>query len=128
MARRVSIDDMYSKGRSFPRGQNRDTGARSRIECEPSLEPKRGGAFNSNAVQDPENRHDAGYDNDASGWTRGARGQPSGNNETAEGKPSFDKGQSYRRADKGDDWGSGSDHREPFVRPGDEESFARRKR
>jgi hypothetical protein len=44
----------------------------------------------NNRNQDPEDFHGPGYSNDASGWTRGARGEPSGNNETAEGKPSFD--------------------------------------
>ena len=45
--------------------------------------------------QAPEDRHASNYSNDCSGWVRGARGQPTGNNETAENKPSgFDKGQS----------------------------------
>jgi len=47
--------------------------------------------FNENTVQDPEDKHDAKYDNDASGWVRGAAGVPTCKNETAEGKPSFDK-------------------------------------
>jgi hypothetical protein len=64
--------------------------------------------------QAPEDRHASNYSNDCSGWVRGARGEPTGNNETAEGKPSFDRGQSYRRSDKGLDWGSG--HDPAFVR------------
>jgi hypothetical protein len=58
----------------------------------------------------PEDQHGPGYSNDASGWVRGARGEPTGNNETATNKPSgFDRGNSWRRADKGNDWGSGHD-------------------
>jgi hypothetical protein len=56
----------------------------------------------NNRNQDPEDFHGPGYSNDASGWVRGA-------GEDATTKPGFDKGQSYRRADKGDDWGSGHD-------------------
>lgn len=40
--------------------------------------------------QSPEDHHADNYDNDARGWVRGARGQPTGYNETAENKPSFD--------------------------------------
>ena len=66
-------------------------------------------AHNTNTNQAPEDQHGVRYDNQTSGWVRGARGEPTGNNETATGKPGFDKGQSYRSADKGDDWGSGHD-------------------
>ena len=100
----TSVDELYSRGRSFPHGQNRDTGARRSTPYEPSMK--------SHEVQHPqssEDQHDVGYDNRTSGWVRGARGEPTGNNETAMGKPGFDKGQSYRRADKGNDWGSGHD-------------------
>ena len=48
-------------------------------------------AHNTNVNQAPEDQHGPGYDNDCSGWVRGARGEPTGNNETAEGKPSFDR-------------------------------------
>jgi hypothetical protein len=104
-----SVDDLYG-GRSFPRGRVRD-GSHHRIESEPSMESAAANrmAHNTNTNQAPEDRHASNYRNDSSGWVRGARGQPTGSNETAEGKPSFDKGQSYRRSDKGLDWNSGSD-------------------
>lgn len=74
MARRQSVDDLYG-GRSFPHGQVRD-GSHHRIEIEPAMETgnTRGTAFNKNTVQDPEDKHDdkAGYDNDTSGWIKGA--------------------------------------------------------
>jgi hypothetical protein len=88
--RTTPIDALYSEGRHFPRGQNRDPQSRQRIECEPSFEAGNRGAFNSNVVQSPENRHDTKYDNQTSGWVRGARGEPTGHGETAEGKPNFD--------------------------------------
>lgn len=45
-----------------------------------------------NEPQDIEDEHDTKYNNDASGWVRGAAsGAPSCKNETAETKPSFDK-------------------------------------
>jgi hypothetical protein len=119
--RTVSIDEIYSQGRRFPRGQTRDVGARESIAREPKFETSnsRNRVHNSNENQDPEDKYDAGYLNDCSGWLRGARGVPTCENETAENYPqgNFDKGQSYRRPDKGNDWGSGSDHREPFVKP-----------
>ncbi len=40
--------------------------------------------------QAPEDQRGTGYHNDASGWVRGARGEPTGNNEDATGKPNFD--------------------------------------
>jgi hypothetical protein len=48
----------------------------------------------------PENFHDKNYDNDTSGWVRGApNGQsPTGNNGTATRLPNFDKGNAYRTA------------------------------
>ena len=100
----TSVDELYSRGRSFPHGQNRDAGARRATPYEPSMK-----SHEVQRPQSPEDQHDVGYDNRTSGWVRGARGEPTGNNETAEGKPSFDKGQSYRRSDKGNDWNSGSD-------------------
>ena len=82
-------NDLYG-GRSFPHGRVRD-GSHHRVESEPPLEPKRGGAFNSNVVQDPENKHDVKYDNDTSGWVHGA-------GEAATTKPSFDKGRAWRQS------------------------------
>jgi hypothetical protein len=91
----TSVDELYAN-RHRPYGQVRD-GSHRRIEHEPSLEPKRGGAFNSNVVQDPENRHDVRYDNTvADDWRRG------GGKGGATGKPGFDFGASYRRKDGGD--------------------------
>ena len=105
----TSVDELYAN-RHRPYGQVRD-GSHRRIESEPAMESAAANrtAHNTNTNQAPEDQHGPKYDNDCSGWVRGARGEPTGNNETAEGKPSFDKGQSYRRADKGNDWGSGHD-------------------
>ena len=59
-------------------------------------------ARDTHGNQYPEDRHDGNYDHDASGWVRGARGEPTGNNEDATGKPMrFDRGNSWRRAGKG---------------------------
>jgi hypothetical protein len=103
MAKRQSVDDLY-RDRSFPNGQ---------VRGRHPLPPRDSGYSRHEEIQKnqaPEDRHASNYSNDCSGWVRGARGQPTRNNETAENKPSgFDKGQSYRRADKGDDWGSGHD-------------------
>ena len=104
MAKRtMSVEQHYTEGRHHPYGRNMDFDADRSIKREPSLEPKRGGAFNRNDVQDPEDAHDnsrtARYDNDASGWVRGARGEPTGFDETATGKPSFDKGNAWRQPD-----------------------------
>jgi hypothetical protein len=116
--RTVSTDELYREGRSFPRGQNRDVGSRYRVECEPSLEPKQGEAWNRNTVQDAENKHDdrsspRGYHNDvADDWRRG------GGKGGATDKPGFDFGASYRRANKGDDWNSTTQaDKVSFVRP-----------
>jgi hypothetical protein len=103
--RTTSVDELYSEGRHYPRGQNRDPQPRQRIPHEPPLETGNSrGAFNRNTNQDPENKHDAGYLNDCEGWVRGApTGKaPSGNNETAEDYPqgNFDKGSSWRLKDK----------------------------
>ena len=43
------------------------------------------------APQCPEDARASDYDNNASGWVRGATGKPSMFNETAENKPEFDK-------------------------------------
>lgn len=65
------------------------------------------GAYNSNVNQDPEDKHGPKYDNDASGWLRGATGVPTGKNETAENKPSgFDKGNAWRKGREGINHGS----------------------
>jgi hypothetical protein len=104
MARKTtSVDELYAS-RHRPYGQNRDAGSRHRVEHGPDMT-----ARDQSRNQMPEDFHDRGYSNDTRGWVRGAKGVPGGNNETAEGKPGFDKGQSYRRADKGNDWGSGHD-------------------
>jgi hypothetical protein len=111
MARRpwTSVEEHFAS-RHRPYGRNVDPNARNRIEREPSFETSnsRNRVHNSNVNQDPEDKYSAGYLNDCRGWVRGARsGEPSGFGETGESKPAFDKGQSYRRADKGNDWGSG---------------------
>jgi hypothetical protein len=106
--RTMSVDELYSEGRHYPRGQTRDPGAKNSIERSPSFEPAARGTafnrvFNENTVQDPEDRHDekARYSNDASGWTRGARGQPTGNNEDGTGYPGgFDRSNAWRSPSK----------------------------
>jgi hypothetical protein len=56
----TSVDRLYSEGRSYPRGQTRDPGARERIPVEPAFETgnMRNGVFNRNTVQDPEDTHE----------------------------------------------------------------------
>jgi hypothetical protein len=123
MARRpwTSVEEHFAS-RHRPYSKNVDPGARNRIEREPPMETSnsRNRVHNSNENQDVEDRYDRGYLNDASGWVRGARGVPTCENETAENYPqgNFDKGQSYRRPDKGNDWGSGSDT-QPLRKPGE---------
>ena len=59
--------------------------------------PTKDEVFNKNTNQAPANMHDTKYDNDASGWVRGAKGEPTCKNEDATGKPGFDKGNAWRR-------------------------------
>ena len=47
-------------------------------------------AHNMEAPQFPEDQRGEKYSNRTSGWVRGAKGEPTMKNETAEGKPSFD--------------------------------------
>jgi hypothetical protein len=52
--------------------------------------------------QFPEDAHSPTYSNDCAGWVRGAPpgDTPTGNNETATGKPSgFDRGNAWRQPD-----------------------------
>ena len=56
------------------------------------------------ANQAPEDAHGPNYDNDASGWVRGARGEPTGDYETGETKPGFDHNPVWKMANKGNDW------------------------
>jgi hypothetical protein len=104
MARRpwTSVEEHYAS-RHRPYGQNVDSGARNRIEREPAAESK-GPALRNNRPQDIEDQHSPNYSNEVSNdWRRG------GGQGGATGKPGFDKGHSYRRADKGNNWGSGHD-------------------
>ena len=58
----------------------------------------KGPSLRNNRPQDPEDRHGPGYDGDAKGWLRGARGgEPTGHKESAEGKPNFDKQNPWRK-------------------------------
>jgi hypothetical protein len=94
----TSIDRLYSEGRHYPgAAQARDPGARQCIEHSPSMKSK-GPSLRNNRPQDPEDRHGPGYDGDAKGWLRGARGgEPTGHKESAEGKPNFDKQNPWRK-------------------------------
>lgn len=56
--------------------------AKSRYGSHPTFSPPSG---SEQAIQCPEDKHGPKYDNDASGWVRGAGG-------TATNKPGFDKG------------------------------------
>lgn len=53
----------------------------------------------NNEPQDIEDQHGPGYNNDASGWVRGAQGVPTCNDETATNYPdgNFDKGNAWRK-------------------------------
>jgi hypothetical protein len=89
----TSVDELYSKGRSFPRGQNRDPQSQQTIRHEPP--------FADHEVQGNqffEDAHDRGYDGQPSGWVRGARGEPTMQNETATNYPNgnFDRENSWR--------------------------------
>jgi hypothetical protein len=105
--RTVSVDQLYSEGRHFPRGQNRDPQSRQRIPHEPNMT-----ARDQHRNQMPEDQHGPGYDNGTSGWVRGARGEPTMQNETAANYPdgNFDRGNSWRLGrEKSLNWHSGSD-------------------
>ena len=95
---RMTVEEHYSVGRVHPRGRVIDDGAENRIERHPSMESK-GPALRNNRNQDPEDKHDdrsspRGYDNDVSkrSWLQ---------NGDATTRPNFDFGNSWRRADKG---------------------------
>lgn len=89
-----------------------------RYRSTPSMDSK-GPALRNNRPQDVEDRHDdqsspRGYYNDvpADSWLRG------GGAGGATGKPGFDKGQSYRRADGGNNWHSQTPpDKVSFVKP-----------
>jgi hypothetical protein len=94
MARKTtSVDELYAN-RHRPYGQVRDPGARHRVEHSPSMESgnTKGSAFNRHVNQSPEDKHDdkAGYDNDTSGWIKGA-------GEDATRMPGFDKSNPWRK-------------------------------
>jgi hypothetical protein len=126
-----AIDRLYSAGRSYPRSQPHETRhpATPRATGDISQTYHRHGEIQEN--QFFEDRHDekAHYSNDASSWVRGARGEPTCNNETATNYPdgNFDRGNSWRLGrEKSLNWNSGSDHREEFVKPGTEAEFEKR--
>jgi hypothetical protein len=93
----TSVDALYTEGRHYPRGQNRDTGARRSIPSESPMESAaaRNMAFNYHRNQDPVGSHGPGYSNDVSAddWRRG------GGSGGATGKPSFDRGNAWRQPD-----------------------------
>jgi hypothetical protein len=112
------IDRLYSEGRSYPREKPAEWPARPAVNEGSARQGRhvpRNDPFNENTNQAPENFHAPNYDSQTSGWVRAAPNgkQPSGNNETATRLPNFDYGGSYRRADKGNDWRSGSDMKHP---------------
>ena len=100
----TSVDELYAN-RHRPYGQVRD-GSHRRIEHEPSMK-----SHEVQRPQSPEDQHASNYDNRTSGWVRGAKGEPTGHDETATNKPSgFDRGNSWRKGRAGSlDWNSGSD-------------------
>jgi hypothetical protein len=100
---RMTVEQHYTEGRHHPYGRNTDDDAERSIRRSPSMESASAkAAFNKNTNQDPEDKYDAGYLNDASGWVRGAKGEPTGFNETATNYPggNFDRGNSWRSPTK----------------------------
>ena len=85
MTKRQSVDDLYSEGRRYPSAQ-----PHWRRHPLPARDSDYDRHEEVQKNQAPEDRHAPNYSNGCSGWVRGARGQPSSNNETAEGKPNFD--------------------------------------
>ena len=132
MARRswASVEEHFAS-RHRPYGRNVDPNARARVEREPKFESgsARNGVFNRPDVQDPEDTHASNYDNRTSGWVRGAKGEPTGFNETATNYPggNFDRGSAWRQPD-GSIHGPAGDHREQFVKPGSESEFEKRRK
>jgi hypothetical protein len=103
--RTMSVERHYTEGRHHPYGRSTDENADSSIRRHPSTESGNArGAFNSDRPQDPIDYHDVPYANDhANDWVRG-RG------EDATGKPSFDRGNSWRLGrERSLNWNSGSD-------------------
>ena len=100
----TSVDALYTEGRHYPRGQNRDTGSRRSTPHELPMESAAANrmAHNTNTNQAPEDFHGPGYDNDhANDWVRGGgKGQ-------ATGKPNFDFGGAWRQKDKSISHGPG---------------------
>jgi hypothetical protein len=99
----TSVERHFTEGRRYPRGRNMDPGADLSVRRSPAFETgnRPGRAFNSDRPQDAEDMHDVGYANDASGWVRGAKGQPTGFNETATNYPdgNFDRSNAWRSRD-----------------------------
>jgi hypothetical protein len=126
-----AIAKLYREGRSYPRSDPHETRhpVTPRATGDISESYHRHGEVQENQFW--EDRHDekARYTNDAKGWVRAARGEPGCNDETAENYPGggYDKGNSWRLGrEKSLDWGSGSDHREEFVKAGTEAEFEKR--
>jgi hypothetical protein len=97
---RDPISRLYERHRSFPDGKNSERHPR------PPRADRAHDHREVQAPQAPEDQRAAHYHNDhPNDWVRG-RG------ESATGKPGFDFGNSWRRANKGDTWNSGTDY--PF--------------
>jgi hypothetical protein len=99
MAKRtMTVEEHFTLGRSYPTiRRNTDAGAENRIEREPAFETSnsRDEAHNRHDNQMPEDFHDRGYNNDhPNDWVRG------GGRGGATGKPSFDRGNSWRSPTK----------------------------
>jgi hypothetical protein len=95
---RNPIDRLYEAGRSYPHGQARTQ--------QRHPQPQRASDHHRHeeiqVPQAPEDQRAANYSNDVrAGWLRGSDGDGR--------KPSFDFANSWRRADGGNDWRSGSD-------------------
>jgi hypothetical protein len=109
------INDLYAHGRTYPREKPAEWPARPAVNdaiARQGRHVSRNDPFNENTNQHPENFKAPNYQNDCSGWVRGApNGQkPTGNNSDAT-RLHFDRGGSWRRPDGGNDWHSGSQHR-----------------
>jgi hypothetical protein len=113
------VDDLYRSGRHYPVRDPADWPARHAVNDyatspgEP-IQRDHGSRYHRHEeIQSPQhrpNQHDVHYDNDTSGWVRGApNGQaPTGHNETAEKLPNFDHSSRAPRFNKskGNDWGT----------------------
>lgn len=91
---KTSVHQLYTQHRIHPYGRADDQGAHHQIHsdgrharhADSDMRPDDSEQY----CQAPEDHHAPNYSNDTTGWVRGARGEPTGNNEDATGKANFD--------------------------------------